>query len=170
MWMKIVEEDLEIKNCLRLYVWLTRLSVRQSRRGHRYPFDLWKVVRVRFRLTDAVEKLYVESQLTQPLRLGLRSWSGHCERRIPQDGRMKQLSTAKKSTCGFSSCPFTVFGEKSLFSFERMQLSRKELGFSPTNQKLFEEDILKAWRHYLADRSLTGSGRTTLYTARELMM
>ena len=93
------------------------------------------------------------------------------ERRIPQDGRIETTIDGKEVDMQVSVLP-TVFGEKiviRILSRNATLLSKEELGFSPTNQKLFE-DILKAPEGIILLTGPTGSGKTTtLYTAlREL--
>lgn len=93
------------------------------------------------------------------------------ERRIPQDGRIETTIDGRDVDMRVSVLP-TVFGEKiviRILNRNATLLSKEELGFSPTNEKMFDE-ILKAPEGIILLTGPTGSGKTTtLYTAlREL--
>ena len=172
---EIVEEDLEIKNApvVRLIDSIISQAIKTRTSDiHIEPFE--KVVRVRFRVDGTlVENMQLKANAHSAIATRIKIMSGLdiAERRIPQDGRIETTIDGKEVDMRVSVLP-TVFGEKiviRILSRNATLLSKEELGFSPTNQKLFE-DILKAPEGIILLTGPTGSGKTTtLYTAlREL--
>ena len=172
---QIVEEDLEIKNApvVRLIDSIISQAIKTRTSDiHIEPFE--KVVRVRFRVDGTlVENMQLKANAHSAIATRIKIMSGLdiAERRIPQDGRIETTIDGKEVDMRVSVLP-TVFGEKiviRILSRNATLLSKEELGFSPTNQKLFE-DILKAPEGIILLTGPTGSGKTTtLYTAlREL--
>ena len=128
MWMKRSSKKISKSKMLRLCVWLTRLSVRQSRRGP--AISILSPLKKLFVFVSGLTGLWWKTcswkpMLTQPLRHGLRSWVVWT---LPSDGflrmdGLRQPSTAKKSICGFQSC-LLYSVKKLLFGFwAGMQLS-----------------------------------------------
>ena len=172
---EIIEEDLEIKNApvVRLIDSIISQAIKTRTSDiHIEPFE--KVVRVRFRVDGTlVENMQLKANAHSAIATRIKIMSGLdiAERRIPQDGRIETTIDGKEVDMRVSVLP-TVFGEKiviRILSRNATLLSKEELGFSPTNQKLFE-DILKAPEGIILLTGPTGSGKTTtLYTAlREL--
>lgn len=170
-----VEEDLDIKNApvVRLIDSIVSQAIKTRVSDiHIEPFE--KTVRVRFRIDGTlVENMQLKAATHSAIATRIKIMSGLdiAERRIPQDGRIETTIDGRDVDMRVSVLP-TVFGEKiviRILNRNATLLSKEELGFSPTNEKMFDE-ILKAPEGIILLTGPTGSGKTTtLYTAlREL--
>ncbi|MBP2624178.1 GspE/PulE family protein [Streptococcus oricebi] len=170
-----VEEDLAIKNApvVRLIDSIVSQAIKTRVSDiHIEPFE--KVVRVRFRIDGTlVENMQLKASAHSAIATRIKIMSGLdiAERRIPQDGRIETTIDGREVDMRVSVLP-TVFGEKiviRILNRNATLLSKEQLGFSPANEKIFDE-ILKAPEGIILLTGPTGSGKTTtLYTAlREL--
>ncbi|MDO4667861.1 MAG: ATPase, T2SS/T4P/T4SS family [Streptococcus sp.] len=170
-----VEEDLDIKNApvVRLIDSIVSQAIKTRVSDiHIEPFE--KTVRVRFRVDGTlVENMQLKAATHSAIATRIKIMSGLdiAERRIPQDGRIETTIDGREVDMRVSVLP-TVFGEKiviRILNRNATLLSKEELGFSPANEKMFDE-ILKAPEGIILLTGPTGSGKTTtLYTAlREL--
>lgn len=136
---------------------------------HFEPYE--KEYRIRYRI-DGV--LYFAASppihLTQRItaRIKILAELDISERRIPQDGRFKwSLSEEKMIDLRISTCP-TIHGEKiviRILNANATILSIDQMGFEPSQQKLFTDALSKPQGMILVTGP-TGSGKTiTLYTA-----
>lgn len=171
----VVEEDISIKNSpvVRLIDSIVSQAIKTRVSDiHIEPFE--KVVRVRFRVDGTlVENMQLKASTHSAIATRIKIMSGLdiAERRIPQDGRIETTIDGREVDMRVSVLP-TVFGEKiviRILNRNATLLSKEELGFSPANEKIFD-DILKAPEGIILLTGPTGSGKTTtLYTAlREL--
>ena len=170
-----IEEDLAIKNApvVRLIDSIVSQAIKTRVSDiHIEPFE--KVVRVRFRIDGTlVENMQLKASAHSAIATRIKIMSGLdiAERRIPQDGRIETTIDGREVDMRVSVLP-TVFGEKiviRILNRNATLLSKEQLGFSPANEKIFDE-ILKAPEGIILLTGPTGSGKTTtLYTAlREL--
>lgn len=169
------EEDLAIKSApvVRLIDSIVSQAIKTRVSDiHIEPFE--KIVRVRFRIDGTlVENMQLKANTISAIatRIKIMSDLDITERRVPQDGRIETIIDGREVDMRVSVLP-TVFGEKiviRILSRNATLLSKEELGFSPTNERLFT-DLLKAPEGIILLTGPTGSGKTTtLYTAlREL--
>lgn len=172
---EIIEEDLAVKNApvVRLIDSIVSQAIKKRVSDiHIEPFE--KVVRVRFRVDGTlVENMQLKANTHSAIATRIKIMSGLdiAERRIPQDGRIETTIDGREVDMRVSVLP-TVFGEKvviRILNRNATLLSKEQLGFTPTNEKIFDE-ILKAPEGIILLTGPTGSGKTTtLYTAlREL--
>lgn len=126
-------------------------------------------VRVRFRIDGELhEQLKIQKNALPALitRLKIMGNMDIAEKRLPQDGRV-QISLSGTSVDMRLSILPTVNGEKAVIRIlgsGGVALSRRDLGFSEANSRLFDE-ILRSPHGLLLVSGPTGSGKsTTLYT------
>ena len=125
-------------------------------------------LRVRYRI-DGVLKEVMRSpkSITSGVisRLKIMAEVDIAERRIPQDGRIALNVAGKPIDLRFSTLP-TVYGEKVVMRIldkTSVMLELSDLGFTPDNEKRFEESYRKTYGMILVTGP-TGSGKsTTLY-------
>ncbi len=125
-------------------------------------------LRVRYRI-DGVLKEVMRSprSITSGVisRLKIMAEVDIAERRIPQDGRIALNVAGKPIDLRFSTLP-TVYGEKVVMRIldkTSVMLELSDLGFTPENEKRFEESYRKPYGMILVTGP-TGSGKsTTLY-------
>ncbi|MEZ4753016.1 MAG: type IV-A pilus assembly ATPase PilB [Bdellovibrionota bacterium] len=136
---------------------------------HLEPYE--KSFRVRFRIDGVLYEimkppLKLKNAITS--RLKIMSELDIAERRLPQDGRIKlKLGNKKEMDFRVNVLP-TLFGEKvvmRLLDKSNLELDMKKLGFTPSQEKHFQEAIAKPYGMVLVTGP-TGSGKTTtLYSA-----
>ncbi|MBS0229052.1 MAG: type IV-A pilus assembly ATPase PilB [Proteobacteria bacterium] len=126
--------------------------------------------RVRYRIDGILKiakKVPVKMHARIAARLKVMSQLDIAEKRIPQDGRIKlSLSKTKQIDFRVSTLP-TLFGEKIVLRIldgSAAKMGIEKLGYEPTQQKLFLDNIHKPYGMVLVTGP-TGSGKTvSLYT------
>lgn len=129
-----------------------------------------KQVRIRYRIDGTLyEKMTYSQRLLPAISARIKIIGGMdiAEKRKPQDGRITQVVDRQEFDIRVSVLP-TVYGEKivmRLTSKNALTKAKSELGFTPTELKLFDH-IISNPHGILLVTGPTGSGKsTTLYTA-----
>lgn len=129
-----------------------------------------KQVRIRYRIDGTLyEKMTYSQRLLPTISARIKIIGGMdiAEKRKPQDGRITQVVDRQEFDIRVSVLP-TVYGEKivmRLTSKNALTKAKSELGFTPTELKLFDH-IISNPHGILLVTGPTGSGKsTTLYTA-----
>jgi type IV pilus assembly protein PilB len=167
----ISEESLEaIKNAP--VVRLVNSIIKQALKArasdiHIEPFE--SIVRIRFRIDGDLQEIMTPSKNTHSAivtRIKIIASLNIAEKRNPQDGRVEMEIDDRMIDMRISILP-TVYGEKiviRLLDRTTALISKENLGFTPSNMKLFD-DILDIPNGIILVTGPTGSGKTTtLYT------
>ncbi len=167
----VTEESLEaIKNAP--VVRLVNSIIKQALKSrasdiHIEPFE--HIVRIRFRIDGQLQEVMTPSKQTHSAiitRIKIIANLNIAEKRNPQDGRVEMEIDEHLVDMRISILP-TVHGEKiviRLLDRANFLMSKKDLGFTEHNLKLFD-DILDIPNGIILVTGPTGSGKTTtLYT------
>lgn len=134
---------------------------------HIEPYD--KTVRVRYRIDGTLyerTEFHIESYPAVCARLKILAGINIAERRIPQDGRINQISNGVEYDLRVSTLP-TVYGEKFVIRIldkSSFDFSRSDLGFTKSENAIVDKILAHPYGIILLTGP-TGCGKsTTLYS------